>query len=143
MVTQVNQKCHGWHLVKVKLHNKHVQDRHAMGLQTFGMLQTMADHASCCTPTLQMRRLIASDTSLKQYTGVHTIAIIINAIVWYFSIVHPDVGCQVWVVGLDARVNDAHRYVAAANGLLIPVTRRLNQVQVVQGVAIRRVSILY
>ena len=73
----------------------------------------------------------------------HTVAIIINAIVRDLSIVHPDVSCQVWMVGLNPRVNDADRCVAAANGLLVPVTWGLNQVEIVQGVAIGRVGILH
>lgn len=63
--------------------------------------------------------------------AAHTVAIIINAIVGDLSSVDPHIGCQVWVVDLDPRVNDAHRYTAGSNCLLVPVTGSLHQVQVV------------
>ena len=78
----------------------------------------------------------------KQFFKYLTIAIIINAVVGDLSSVHPHIGCQVWVVSLNARVNDADRHTGAAQGLLVPVTRRLHQIQVIQAVPIGCVSIL-
>ena len=90
----------------------------------------------------------------SSYTHVHshviiqaiseylTIAIIINAVVGDLSSVHPHIGCQVWVVSLNARVDDTDRHTGAAQGLLVPVTRRLHQIQVIQAVPIGCVSIL-
>lgn len=43
-----------------------------------------------------------------------TIAIIVNAIARNFSRVDPHIGFQVWVVSLDAGVDDADRNVVAA-----------------------------
>jgi len=74
--------------------------------------------------------------------AARTVAIIINAIVGNLSSVDPNIGCQVWVVDLDPRVNDAHRYIAGSNRLLVPVTRGLHQVQVVQAVPVWGVSIM-
>ena len=74
--------------------------------------------------------------------AAHTVAIIINAIVGDLSSVDPHIGCQVWVVDLDPRVNDAHRYIAGSNRLLVPVTRGLHQVQVVKAVPVWGVSIM-
>lgn len=71
-----------------------------------------------------------------------TVAIIINAIVGDLSSVDPHIGRQVWVVDLNPRVNDAHRYIAGSNRLLVPVTRGLHQVQVVQAVPVWGVSIM-
>ena len=72
-----------------------------------------------------------------------TVAIIINAIASNLSCVDPHVALQIWVVGLDAGVDDAHSSVAAAYGLSFPVTWGLHQVQVVQTVAVGCVGILH
>ncbi len=74
--------------------------------------------------------------------AARTIAIIINAIVGNLSSVDPHIGRQVWVVDLDPRVNDAHRYIAGSNRLLVPVTSGLHQVQVVKAVPIWGVSVM-
>ena len=74
--------------------------------------------------------------------AAHTVAIIINAIVGDLSSIDPHIGSQVWVVDLDPRVNDAHRYFAGSNRLLVPVTGSLHQVQVVQAVPVWGVSIM-
>lgn len=91
--------------------------------------------------TLCMSDHVSVDMCMMRRAS-HTVAIVINAIVGDLSSVDPHVGCQVWVVDLDPRVDDAHRYIAGANRLLVPITRGLHQVQVVEAVPVWGVSIM-